>query len=105
MNRESSPDRLAFQIARKTISPNYLGEEFETLDRKVLVVSADVPPQDGETDEQCVEHENANANRVARQQQELVAAAPAGQHAGNAGQGNDDIWDASTCSSSKPSVA
>jgi hypothetical protein len=27
MNREPSPDRLTFQIARKTISPNYPGEE------------------------------------------------------------------------------
>jgi hypothetical protein len=66
MNREPSPDRLAFQIARTTISPNYLGEEFETLDREVLVVSVDVPPQDEEIDEQCVEHENANAARATR---------------------------------------
>jgi hypothetical protein len=49
MNWEPSLDRLAFQIARTTISPNYPGEELETLDREVLVVSADVPPQDGET--------------------------------------------------------
>jgi hypothetical protein len=68
LNRETSPDRLAFQIARTTISPNYLGEEFETLDREILVVSADVPPQDGETDEQCQERENANAARAVRQQ-------------------------------------
>jgi hypothetical protein len=61
LNREPSPDRLAFQIARTTISPNYLGEELETLDREVLVVYVDVPPQDGETDEQRVERENANA--------------------------------------------
>jgi hypothetical protein len=53
MNREPSPDRLAFQIARTTISPNYSGEELETLDREILVASADVPPQDGETYEQC----------------------------------------------------
>jgi hypothetical protein len=85
INREPSPDRLAFQIARTTISPNYPGKEFETLDREVLVVSAEVPPQDGETDEQCVEGENTNAARVTRRQQELAAAAPtAGQHAGNA---------------------
>jgi hypothetical protein len=64
LNREPSPDRLAFQIARTTISPNYLGEELETLDREVLVVYVDVPPQDGETDEQRVERENANAARV-----------------------------------------
>jgi hypothetical protein len=31
MNREPSPDRLMFQIARTTISPNYPGEELETL--------------------------------------------------------------------------
>jgi hypothetical protein len=74
--REPSPDRLAFQIARTTNSPNYSGEVFETPDREVLVVSTDVPPQDGETDEQHVEHENANAARAVRHQQELVAAAP-----------------------------
>jgi hypothetical protein len=66
LNRESSPDHLAFQIARTTTSPNYPGEEFETLDRKILVVSRGVPPQDGETDEQRQEHENANAARVVR---------------------------------------
>jgi hypothetical protein len=33
MNQESSPDRLAFQVAHTTISPNYPGEEFETPDR------------------------------------------------------------------------
>jgi hypothetical protein len=69
MNREPSLDRLAYQIARTTISPNYSGEELETLDREVLVVSADVPPQDGETDEQRQERENANAARAVRQQQ------------------------------------
>jgi hypothetical protein len=52
LNRETSPHRLTFQIAHTTISLNYLGEEFETLDREILSVSADVPPQDGETDEQ-----------------------------------------------------
>jgi hypothetical protein len=46
LNRETSPDRLTFQIARTTISPNYPGEELETLDREILVVSADVPLQD-----------------------------------------------------------
>jgi hypothetical protein len=50
LNQESSPDRLALQVAHTTISPNYPGEESETLDRQILVVSADVPPQDGETD-------------------------------------------------------
>jgi hypothetical protein len=59
LNRETSPDGLAFQIARTTISPNYLGEELETLDREILVVFANVPPQDGETDEQRQERENA----------------------------------------------
>jgi hypothetical protein len=43
---------LGFQVARTTISPNYPGEELETLDREILVVFVDVPPQDGETDEQ-----------------------------------------------------
>jgi hypothetical protein len=46
LNQESSPDRLAFQVAHTTISPNYPGEELEILDRQILVVSADVPPQD-----------------------------------------------------------
>jgi hypothetical protein len=64
MNQESSPDCLAFQAAHTTISPNYPGEEFETLDRQILVVSADVPLQDGETDEQRHECENANAARA-----------------------------------------
>jgi hypothetical protein len=50
LNQESSPNRLALQVAHTTISPNYPGEEFETLDHQILVVSADVPPQDGETD-------------------------------------------------------
>jgi hypothetical protein len=45
-NQESSPDRLAFQVAHTTISPNYPGEEFETLDRQILVVSVDVRLQD-----------------------------------------------------------
>jgi hypothetical protein len=55
-----------FQITRTTISPNYPGEEFETLDRQTLVISADVPPQDGETNEQRQEHENANVARAVR---------------------------------------
>jgi hypothetical protein len=96
MNWEPAPDCLAFQITCTIISPNYLGQEFETLDRKVLVVSADVPLQDREIDEQRVECDNANTDRAACQQQELAAAAPAagqhaGQHAGNTGQGNDNI--------------
>jgi hypothetical protein len=41
--------------------PELSGEEFETLDRQILVISADVPPQDGETEEQRQERENANA--------------------------------------------
>jgi hypothetical protein len=36
-----------------------------------LAVSADVPPQDGDTDEQRQERENANAARVVRRQQEM----------------------------------
>jgi hypothetical protein len=69
LNQESSPDHLAFQVAHTTISPNYPGEEFENLDRQILAVSADVPSQDGETDEQRQERENANAARAVRQQQ------------------------------------
>jgi hypothetical protein len=34
LNQESSPGRLAFQVAHTTISPNYPGEELETLDRQ-----------------------------------------------------------------------
>jgi hypothetical protein len=64
LNQESSLDHLAFQVAHKTISPNYPGEELETLGRYILVVSADVPPQDGEIDEQHQERENANAARA-----------------------------------------
>jgi hypothetical protein len=52
LNQESSPDCLAFQVAHTTISSNYPVEEFETPDRQILVVSTDVPPQDGETDTQ-----------------------------------------------------
>jgi hypothetical protein len=77
MNLEPSPDRVAFQIARTTISLNYPGEELENLDCEVLVVSADVPPQDGKTDEQHKERKNANIERALRRQQELDAAAPA----------------------------
>jgi hypothetical protein len=63
LNQELSPNHLAFQIARTTISQNYPGEEPETLDHEILVVFADVPPQDGETDEQRLERENANTAR------------------------------------------
>jgi hypothetical protein len=71
------------------ISPNYPGEEFETLDRKILVVYADVPPQDRGTEEQRQERENANAARAVRRQQELVVAAlGAGHQPANAGQVN-----------------
>jgi hypothetical protein len=78
---------------------NYLAElseeELETLDRKILVVSANVPPQDGETDEQRQENENANAARAIRRQQELAAAVPGvgkqpGQQPLNTGQANDN---------------
>jgi hypothetical protein len=61
LDQEISPDCLAFQVARTTISPNCPGEELETQDREILVVSADVPPQDGKTEEQRQERENANA--------------------------------------------
>jgi hypothetical protein len=73
LNQESSPDRLAFQVAHTTTSPNYPGEEFETLDRQILVVPADVPPQDGEMDAQRQERENANAARAVRRQKEITA--------------------------------
>jgi hypothetical protein len=92
MNQESSSDRLAFQVAHTTISPNYPGKEFETLDRQILVVSADVPPQDGETDEQRQERENANTARAVRRQQELAVAAPGvGQPPANASQVNANV--------------
>jgi hypothetical protein len=48
------------------ISSNYPGEEFENIDCQILAVSADVPPQDGEADEQLQERENANAARAIR---------------------------------------
>jgi hypothetical protein len=73
LNQESSPDRLAFQVAHTTISPNYQGEESETLDRQILVISADVPSQDGETDARRQERENANTARTVRRQQEIAA--------------------------------
>jgi hypothetical protein len=89
LNQDSSPDHLAFQVAHTTISPNYPGEEFETLDRQILVVSADVPPQYGETDEQHQERENANTARAVRRQQEIAATAlGAGLQPANAGQVN-----------------
>jgi hypothetical protein len=54
-----------------------------------LVVSADVPLQDGETDEQRQERENANTAKAVRRQQEIAAAAPgAGLQLANAGQVN-----------------
>jgi hypothetical protein len=86
LNQESSPDHLAFQVAHTTFSPNYPGEELETLDRQILAVSVDVPPQDGETDE------NANAARAVRRQQELAAAAlGGGQQTANVGQVNANV--------------
>jgi hypothetical protein len=89
MNQESSPNCLAFQVAYTTISPNYPGEEFGTLDRQILVVSADVPLQDGETDEQRQELENSNTAKAVRRQQEIATAAPgAGIQPANAGQVN-----------------
>jgi hypothetical protein len=92
MNQESSPDRLAFQVSHTTISPNYPGEEFQTLDRQILVVSVDVPLRDGETNEQRQQRENANAARAVRRQQELAIAAPgAGHQPANAGQVNTNV--------------
>jgi hypothetical protein len=76
LNQQLSLDRLAFQVSHTTISPNYPREELETLDHQILVVSANVPPQDGETDAQRHERENANAARAVRRQQEITAAAP-----------------------------
>jgi hypothetical protein len=73
LNQESSPDHLAFQVAHTTIFLNYPREEFETLDRQILVVSTNVPPQHGETDAQRQECENANAARAVRRQQEVTA--------------------------------
>jgi hypothetical protein len=67
-------------------------EEFEALDRQILVVSADVPPQDGETDEQRQERENANVARAVRRQQELAIAAPSvGHQPANTGQVNANV--------------
>jgi hypothetical protein len=92
LNQESSPDRLAFHVAHTTISPNYPGEELETLNRQILVVSADVPLQDGETDAQRQERENANAARAVRRKQEVTAATPgAGLQPANAGQVNANV--------------
>jgi hypothetical protein len=57
-----------------------------------LVVSTDVPPQDGETDEQHQERENANAARAIHRQQELATTVPsAGQQPLNARQVNDKV--------------
>jgi hypothetical protein len=84
---EPRVDRLAFQVAHTTISPNYPGEEPETLDRQILVVFADVPLQDGETDTQRQECENANAAQAVRRQQE-IAAPGADLHLANVGQVN-----------------
>jgi hypothetical protein len=53
---------------------------FEIPDREVRVVSADVPTQPGETDEQCIQCENANAARATRHQQEVDVAAAAAGH-------------------------
>jgi hypothetical protein len=118
LNQESSPDRLAFQVAHTTISPNYLGEKLETLDRQILVVSADVPPQDGEIDAQHQERENANTDRAIRRQQEIAAATPgvglqptnvgqfnAGQVNANAGQVNPNARQANPNAAQQALVA
>jgi hypothetical protein len=90
INHEPSPNHLAFQITRTTISPNYPGEVFEVLDREVLVVSVDVPPEHGETEEQRIERENTNTARDTCRQQEADAAAAAGQPVANTVQGADN---------------
>jgi hypothetical protein len=91
LNREPSQDHLAFQIVRTTISSNYPGEELETPNREILVVSRDIPPQDGETNEQRQERENANAARAIRRRQKLIVAVlGAGQQPLNIGQVNDN---------------
>jgi hypothetical protein len=81
-----------FQVARTTISPNYPGEELETLDREILVISADVSAQDIETAEQLQERENTNTTRAVLRQQELAAPTPgASQQPVNVGQVNDNV--------------
>jgi hypothetical protein len=78
-----------FQVAHPTISSNYPGEEFETLDCQILVVSANVPPQYGEIDAHRQERENANAARAVRRQQEIAApASGAGLQLANVGHVN-----------------
>jgi hypothetical protein len=72
LNQESSPDRLAFQVAHTTVSQNY---------------PQDVPPQDGETDMPHQERENANVARAIGRQQEVTAPAADLQPA-NVGQVN-----------------
>jgi hypothetical protein len=61
----------------QTVSQNYPGEMFEISEREVLVVSANVPPQVGETDEHRIQCENANVARATHRQQEVDAAAAA----------------------------
>jgi hypothetical protein len=46
------PDCGEFQVARVIITPNDFVYKVGVLDRESLVVSADVPPHAGETDEQ-----------------------------------------------------
>jgi hypothetical protein len=79
---------------------------FEIPDREVRVVSADVPTQPGETDEQCIQCENANVARATRRQQEVdVAAAAAGHPAGNVAEGAGDQSGGNIINGAQPAPA
>jgi hypothetical protein len=56
------PDCGEFQIARVIIKPNEFNHKAGVPDHKSLVVSADVPHQAGEIEEQRYQHENDNAD-------------------------------------------
>jgi hypothetical protein len=56
-----------------------------------MVITVDVPPQDKKTEERQQEHENANAARAVRCQQELATPTQGtGQQPVNTGQVNDN---------------
>ena len=71
-----------FQVAHVILTPNSYDGEVGTRhglpDRESLVVSADVPPQDGETAEQAQAREAANADHARRRQAEADQAAQNG---------------------------